>query len=97
MCHPCLYPHLSWRHPQPGDLGKFEDHPPQTKALYRCRSRCNLAFNLGFKAMKTLRSTLSRFRRLTLIQRYALATALTVLAAGGQWALTPNLDSHPLL
>jgi two-component sensor histidine kinase len=47
--------------------------------------------------MKTLRSTLSRFRRLTLIQRYALATALTVLAAGGQWALTPNLDSHPLL
>jgi hypothetical protein len=47
--------------------------------------------------MKTLRSMLSRFRRLTLIQRYALATALTVLAAGGQWALTPNLDSHPLL
>jgi two-component sensor histidine kinase len=52
---------------------------------------------LTIRDMMLLPNMLRRFRRLTLFQRYGLATGLLGLVAGIHWLLAPYLNSDPLL
>jgi two-component system, sensor histidine kinase PdtaS len=47
--------------------------------------------------MESFRLFLRRLHRLTLVQRYVLATAVVALAMLGQWALALTLNGHPFL